>query len=517
MMPYFVITIVFVLSRILLLFTGMEYQWEELITGMQIIDPLLLKHHLLQSIFYLHSQPPLFNLYIGIILKLFPAHFVGAFQFLSLLGSYSLGVALYMLMCSLSVRRSVALVLTCFFLLNPGLMLLEGWLMYSHFVIAVLCWTAFFIQKYLRNGRILDGLCVFVLMSILVLTHGVFHLCWFLIFMGLIMAVKRHMWKQVLWVSMGPLLLILALYAKNFVLFGSFTASRVWMAYNLMEMASKNVPVHLIRKYCLEGVVSPLACSQVLRHHQQEYQDMQAAWEKELQVPRYNIPILDMNRKPSVNLESWHSGRNLRITDYLLNDAVTFLRLHPQGYIKTLMRAYAMMFYPAPTDLEFINRDKISRYENWYNFMFAYQNHLSGGNLYSRELLLWYEFETMRRDLLSFNLYFAVVLFYLGLVGSGVYILYRGWRNPPRDQVYLGTLFFMLFNIIYIPFMSNFFAWIGSNRYRFITEPFNLVILGIILTWFLDKKRCLYNKSNPKIMSKVSQSIFKINKINKNK
>ena len=37
---------------------------------MQYLDPLLLKSDLLKSLFYLHSQPPIFNLFLGIVLKL---------------------------------------------------------------------------------------------------------------------------------------------------------------------------------------------------------------------------------------------------------------------------------------------------------------------------------------------------------------------------------------------------------------------------------------------------------------
>ena len=44
----------------------------------QIIDPKLLSSRLLESLFYLHSQPPLFNLTVGIFLHLFPSRFGSA-------------------------------------------------------------------------------------------------------------------------------------------------------------------------------------------------------------------------------------------------------------------------------------------------------------------------------------------------------------------------------------------------------------------------------------------------------
>ena len=68
--PILYIVIVFIVSRTIYLFIGVRYEVE---LGLcQYIDPLLLRNNLFQSIYYLHSQPPLFNLFIGLILKLFP-------------------------------------------------------------------------------------------------------------------------------------------------------------------------------------------------------------------------------------------------------------------------------------------------------------------------------------------------------------------------------------------------------------------------------------------------------------
>lgn len=491
MYPYLIITIVFIISRVLVLLAGVEFQWDGLIHGAQSVDPVLLRQRLAESIFYLHSQPPLFNLYLGVILKLFPEHYVTAFQVSYAAVGYILGLGLYELMRCFSVRRGIAVALTCYFLVNPAVILLENWLLYSHFVICLMCWTAVFLFRYLRSGRAVDGASLFTGMAVLVMTRGIFHLCWFGIFWLAVLIVRKGARRQVILVSILPLLLVFALYFKNLIVFGSFTTSRAWMAYNLIEMTSKNVPVPLIRRYCLDREISPLACGQVLAGHQDEYRAMLRDWNRELDVTPTGIAILDQVNKPTGKGESWHSARYLRIADYFLRDALTFLRLYPQGYGRTLKRAYAIMFYPAPTDLTFYNRAHLESYENWYNIMFAYQNRLAGGRLYQDRLRKWHDFDTMPRDLLSVNLYAAVIVFYLGLFVYGGVLLLRGWRSPERHPAYLVTLSFLLFNIVYIPVVCNFFAWIGSNRYRFLTEPYNLVIVGILLTSIVDRSRRL--------------------------
>lgn len=257
MYPYLIISVVFVLSRVLSLLAGVEFQWDGLIHGAQIVDPQLLRERLAQSIFYLHSQPPLFNLYLGIILNIFPEHYVSAFRISYLAVGYVLGLGLYELMRCFAVRRGIAVVLTCFFLVNPGLILLENWLLYSHFVICLLCWAAVFLFWYLRDGRARDGAALFAVMAVLVMTHGIFHLCWFGMFWLAVLIARKGSRRQVILVSFLPLMLIFALYFKNLILFGNFTTSRAWMAYNFLEMASKNVPVPLIRQYCLAGKFRP--------------------------------------------------------------------------------------------------------------------------------------------------------------------------------------------------------------------------------------------------------------------
>ena len=47
---------------------------------LQFVDPLLLQNDLIRSVTHLHSQPPLFNLLVGVVLKVFPEHYTFAFN-----------------------------------------------------------------------------------------------------------------------------------------------------------------------------------------------------------------------------------------------------------------------------------------------------------------------------------------------------------------------------------------------------------------------------------------------------
>ena len=54
------------------------------------VDAPLLTTRMLESLFYLHSQPPLFNLFLGVVLKLFPSASTPAFHAVYLLAGLGL-------------------------------------------------------------------------------------------------------------------------------------------------------------------------------------------------------------------------------------------------------------------------------------------------------------------------------------------------------------------------------------------------------------------------------------------
>ncbi len=60
------------LSRLGYYLAGVRFDARPILHFYQFVDPQLLKHRLLESMYYLHVQPPGLNLYIGIALKLFP-------------------------------------------------------------------------------------------------------------------------------------------------------------------------------------------------------------------------------------------------------------------------------------------------------------------------------------------------------------------------------------------------------------------------------------------------------------
>ena len=93
-----VILATFALSRLALYSAGVRFDASTLSWYHQYIEPALLRDRLFESLLNLHSQPPGFNLALGLALKLAPVHFAalihGAYVLLGGLATSSLGAYL---------------------------------------------------------------------------------------------------------------------------------------------------------------------------------------------------------------------------------------------------------------------------------------------------------------------------------------------------------------------------------------------------------------------------------------
>jgi len=123
--PAIYLILVFVISRVVFIALGIRFDVSPLNHYIQYIDPELLQHDLLRSLFFLHSQPLLFNLFLGVVLKIFPHSYTLAFQVSFLIFGMILFMSLYALMVELNISKKVACILTCLFIINPSTVLYE--------------------------------------------------------------------------------------------------------------------------------------------------------------------------------------------------------------------------------------------------------------------------------------------------------------------------------------------------------------------------------------------------------
>ena len=165
-----------IISRLIyLLYFGLRIDIGPLSSYLQYIDPALLRTSLLQSTFYLREQPPGFNLFLGIVLKIFGDHAVSAFQACYLGCGIGLAVVLFLLLRRLGALPPIAFFVAALFCLSPITILYENWLFYTYPLTFLLSLSALFLLRYRESARTLDAAVFFWILAAIVMSRGIFH------------------------------------------------------------------------------------------------------------------------------------------------------------------------------------------------------------------------------------------------------------------------------------------------------------------------------------------------------
>ena len=444
------ISSVFILSRIIFYSMGVRFDVSPLETAIHLIDPIWMKQDLWDSLFHMVNQPPFFNFFVASLYRVFPTHYTGVFHLVYLAHGLGLGIGLYCLMRYLKVSKVIAVVLCCYFIINPAVILLENWLMYTYLIMTWLCWSAVFLFRYLSYSHVRDLSGFVGLLMMLALTKSIFHLFWMVGLIVVLWWIRSQQRKQIVCVCILPVMIVAALYMKNFVIAGNFTTSRLWMTLNLYEMSVKHVPIDELVKLGRKNKISLFSTDAVYtdsmnyrpKQHQQKL-------ERYIERPITGIPMLDALKKPTNGTVNYHSMFQRMLEDVRLDDAWYLIQHYSYSYKYSLLNAYRIMFFPAPTDVTFVNRTYIAEYENLYNFMFYRLNTINERKLYSEHLKIWQSYLSLRWDLLSSILYHYIVYLYLFLYGASIFFIYKYWSDSNMLPMCM-VLLFMSVNIFYL-------------------------------------------------------------------
>ncbi len=228
----------FVVSRLAYFAAGIRFDLSPLLarryTEMQLLSTGLLQHHLIASVWDLNSQPPLFNLYSGILLKL-PD---GLREPVAVVTFLALGLVIvlcaFAAMVELHVPTWLALVVTALIIADPAFVLYENWLSYGYPTAALLTFAVLSVARYVRTCNRLWGLGFFAAVAFVVLLDSSFQYLWLV---AVLVAVLVGLWgrrRTVLLVALVPVLLVVGWAAKDAVQFGTFTTSS-WLGMNLAK------------------------------------------------------------------------------------------------------------------------------------------------------------------------------------------------------------------------------------------------------------------------------------------
>lgn len=463
----FLVAAAFLLTRILAAALGVRFDAAPLDFYWQYVDPALLERDLWGSVLPLHSQPPLFNLFLGTVLRLPETWRTPAFHAVYLALGLALLLALLGLLARLGVGPRLRTALTLIAVASPSLLLYENLLSSALPIMAMLTASGLFFHRFAAERRLRDGLAFSVLAAALVLTHSLFHLIWMTVALALaapgpgtphpprppspVPGPARKARLATALALLLPLLLGIAWYARGLALHGSFGASS-WLGMSLAHTAPRMMsPTE--RRTLLTGErailkippFSPLAA----------YQDLVGP------TPATGRPVLDQPWK-STGVLNLHHRAYRDVSRLYLNAWRSLVRLRPDLQARAVGVAWLVSFRSAADSSWF--GDNGARLGLWLDL-----GRRLGGQPAPFQGVLggWY-------------VAWLVLLGWVAGVTWGIWETVRALRAGRRDPAAL-TVAYLTFTVLWVALVGNLVELGENDRFRLFAQPLATALLGGLL------------------------------------
>jgi hypothetical protein len=465
-LPYLLLLVVFAVSRLTYYMLGVRFDARPLLKFFQLIDPELLRHRLLESLYYLHTQPPGFNLYAGIILKLFPDHYGVAFHALHLVFGAVICCLLYRLMRVCGVHPAIAFAFSALFIVSPGVVLFENFFLYEYLVVLLLLVAATALYYFFSRDKTIYAVVFFSCLFLLVLIRNHFHLIYLLLAFVCLLYLVKHRRRAIFMAGIIPIVLVFILYFKNWVLFGAFSSS-TWLGMNMDVITSHQLTPKETTRLINDGIISRVSLIDAGAPI--------SAYEPFIsRPPKTGIPVLD-EEVTSTGATNFNNIVFFQIERYYIRDGLAILRHYPRAYLRSIEISWFTYFLPTG-DFPFfdLNRPRIWPIDRFFNVVFFGQ----WRDASDRKELRAIEGGGNKLGLILYTGTFLMIGLPLLWAGGICYLIY-GVRKRTLDRATASLLGFLLFNITYLTAIANFLSSFENNRYRFQVDGFFLILFGI--------------------------------------
>ena len=461
----------FVGSRMLFLYAGVRFYSHPLEGAWQYLDPELLRNDLLTSVYHLHSQPPLFNLFVGAVVKISAGYEAVTFAVTYAILGLLLSSSMFLIMNRLGVSEKLSFVLTVLFMISPSAILYENGLFYTYPLACLLCLAAIFVHRISVRSTFPDALIFFTLLAMIVLIRSVFNIVWLTFFLVALLISKRSSWKKIVLGFVIPFSVVLFWYGKNVNLFGMFSTSS-WLGMSFAYNTTAKLPRETVESLVRDNLLSELALIE-------PFSPVSSYLPYLPPVQKTGVPALDHEFK-STGAINYNHIAYIAVSRIYLQDGFKVMRQFPARYLLSVAGAFRVFMIPANEYHKLrVNREHIKLVESLYNPVIYGQFPSARGEIlgvFSKENLgqaVWSRLKQVG---------FVIVLMYLVAVCYGLNLIYKSVRRQPLDLPFILTVSFMWFNIVYVSSVVNLVSNTGeNNRFRFMIDPFIWIILGLFL------------------------------------
>ena len=458
--------IIFIVSRILYSRAGLQFDADTINRTWHFIDIYLLKHDLWRSIFYLHTQPPLMNLLTGIGLQLFPESYASIFRAFFLAGGFLLMLAIYFLGNRLGLPKYLSFILAAWFAISPATLVFENYYFYTYPTTILLTLSAVFLYRFLEKKHVVDGLLFSLMLAANALTWSLFHLVWLAGCFGIVAFVLKENRRKALWL-VPAFLLVFAWYAKNGILYDSFTASS-WAGFNLFKTVTLNIPGKVRKQWVKQGIVSELALVP-------PYRSPDVYLEYFPDTPITGIPLLD-DINMSGGYRNQHHLTYVYAGERYLKDSIHIILHAPHYYLHNIPYSiYVYLHSASDYKSTYSIRIPIDDVDTLWNRLFYGQ---------------WQKDESLAERARTFSLdhlaWWLALGFLIAITATPISLWRRRTHIHSPDY---GLMLFMYWNILFVSAAGILLDLGENNRTRFGVDPFILLLAVYFLRRLLFKKK----------------------------
>ncbi|MFC2130798.1 hypothetical protein ACFLSQ_05140 [Bacteroidota bacterium] len=466
--------LIFIISRVFFSYLGVEFDINPLYWFHQYLDYELLKNNLIESIYYLHSQPPLFNLYLGMIVKFFSGYEKLIFQIVYSLCGLAIYLTMIKLMLKLNINKILSFAFSTLFIISPAAVLYERWLFYTFPVALLVLLSAYLFYQFIETKKLSKGIAFFSVLAMIVLTRSLFHIAWFFLILAVMLLKQREYRKIIIKAAIIPAIIVMAVLIKNLILFGTLSSS--WNGMSLAKVTMKYMHeermAELVKDSKLDSIVliPPFL-------HVKHYKDF-------VEIKQFTgIKCLDDEYKSSGH-PNYNNINYIEISNKFLSESWKVINIDHSGLIKSL-KASCYLYFRSPTDYKYFhndNRDKIDNYDRLFNkYIYGQQDvytPLSDGE--KEEIKLG---ENAYMNLLNYTGRLSVIFSLLLIIFIFYLLTNINSKKLYFDRAQKAVLVYIIFNIFYVMIIANIFETGENNRFRFLIEPLHYILFAFLINF----------------------------------
>lgn len=463
-----ILVISFTLSRLAFWLMGVRYDSSVFDWGFQCLDIHVLQDRLLPALLNLHSQPPGFNLFLGVVLKVFPNSPSPCFQVLYMLLGFTLYCALYCFLRLSQFARSPAILVAFVYIISPSSILYENWLFYTYPVAALLALCAVALCCFHNTTQTVYAAVFLLLCASVCLTRSAFHLLFLLACVPFVLIPRGIRCRRVALCAVVAICLVTTLYVKNLAMFGFFGSSS-WLGMNLFKTASAHVERDYIENWVRSGDISSIASIPPFSPLS-EYPDYIAA----LSQHRYPCPLppelaapTKSNGEPNYNHEAYIS-----ISHEYQSAALHLIRKKPLLFARTVIGSW--QFYTRPSWDYKPLRTNTAALSQYIAILSALRDQVFvEGDSFKRH------FSKILTSGIRYPLTSLLVFPLILLVASlrSVVFLYRIVRYGNTSGL---VFIFMTMTVLYVAILDNLVEYGENNRFRVETDPLIFLLVAVM-------------------------------------